>query len=222
MPQHQQKQTQKILKMTTKECCYCVPYYTPILPNAISKYINSVPRPCHQPIENAPPIWEYTDLNKKLPIFHGHTPVGPIIFHKGPLGNDPLDTEIPKIEFWLDNPNCHDVSYEYNPLHDPCLSNMMTTKDKCKFLYRQGLITNNLNVICTLTEYNQYRRFLWRNINKLIRYRMRKIEQQQLEQKKVFEAKMNHCKRMTRLQRILSENLNNKPKQEVSSNYVST
>lgn len=167
-------------------------------PTRLSKFKNSVPRPKYRPVKNALPLWEHRELNEKIPMYQGYGPDGPLLLHRGLMGRNPLRPDIgdTKLNFLLSDPYCHDVSYTYNPLHDSHLKNWVTSGNNPVLLYKQGLITEDLEVVCNLKEYNEYRRFLWRKHNDLVNKKLRHNDQLQIEQKLINRANLNHTKEL--------------------------
>ena len=62
--------------------------------------------------------------------------------------------------FDLSNPKEYSSFTEYNSLHDPHLKSYFYHPDMKRKLIDKGFITRDLNVICSLKEYNAYRNFL--------------------------------------------------------------
>lgn len=177
-------------------------------PTYISNLKKSIPRPNQRPVKSALPIWEETELNEKICTFHGHTPTGPLVFHRGLMGYDPLKTKS-KSTFSLNDPHSREINNEYNPLHDPHLKNWLNSKTNRKFLHKQGLVTENMEVICNLKEYNDYRRFLWRRQNDEMTKLLKLKDQQKIEQLKINTANLNHQKnvanKLKRLKLVMSK-----------------
>ncbi|VVC25869.1 Hypothetical protein CINCED_3A017238 [Cinara cedri] len=166
-------------------------------PTYISKLKKSIPRPDIRPIKSALPLWEEINLNEKISPFHGSTPTGPLVFHKGLMGSNPLQTKS-KLDFYLNDPHNHEVAYRYHPLHDPHLKHWVNSKHNRKFLYKQGLLTDDMEVICTLKEYNEYRRYLWRKHNNELVKLLHFKDQQKIEQRKINNANNNHKKEIAK------------------------
>lgn len=177
-------------------------------PTPISEFKNTIPRPKYRPIKDALPFWEIRELNEKIPMYYKHTPSGPIVFHRGLMGDNPLKSSF-KLDFLLNDPHCHEVSNTYNPLHDPHLKHWLTSNNNRKFLHRQGLITDDMDVICNLKEFNEYRRFLWQVHNNITMWRLKSKEEKKIERKKIFNANQNHknevAKKLKHLKYIMSK-----------------
>ncbi|XP_050529496.1 uncharacterized protein LOC126899034 [Daktulosphaira vitifoliae] len=178
-------------------------------PSKISKLIDSVPLPKSRPIKDALPNWEIRELSQKIPQYHGPGPNGPINFHRGIIGHYPWKVATGKLNFSLDDPYGNEVSYSYNPLHDPHLKRWINIENNRKFLIKQGLITKDTEVICSLKEYNEYRRFLWRVHKDEINRKIKEEDEKKIEQKKISNAIKNHkkdiAKKMAQLKILITE-----------------
>ncbi|RMB95563.1 hypothetical protein DUI87_27673 [Hirundo rustica rustica] len=64
--------------------------------------------------------------------------------------------------FNLDDPYIRRMSLQYNCLHDPHLQDYHKRKDILWMLKRQGVITRDNKVVCTVKEFNEYRHYLTR------------------------------------------------------------
>ncbi|VVC29025.1 Hypothetical protein CINCED_3A019895 [Cinara cedri] len=166
-------------------------------PTTISKLKKSVPRPDYRPVKSALPGWNEIELNEKIRTYHGSTPTGPLVFHKGLMGIHPLQTKT-RLDFSLNDPHSNEIKYDYNPLHDPHLKKWANSKQNRKFLHQQGLVTDDMEVICTLKEYNEYRRYLWRKHNDEFLKLLKLKDQQKAEQRKINNANKNHKKEMAK------------------------
>ncbi|XP_075023153.1 fibrous sheath-interacting protein 2-like [Calonectris borealis] len=77
---------------------------------------------------------------------------------KSALEGGPLHQ--PSGYFNLGDPYCRLLSTEYNSLHDPHLQAYHKRKDNLQRLKREGYITSDGKVVCTLKELNEYRQYL--------------------------------------------------------------
>ncbi|CAN8191584.1 unnamed protein product [Coccothraustes coccothraustes] len=64
--------------------------------------------------------------------------------------------------FNLDDPYMHHLNLQYNCLHDPHLQDYHKRKDVLQMLKKQGFVTSENKVICTVKEFNEYRQYLTR------------------------------------------------------------
>lgn len=94
-------------------------------------------------------------LAVKIPVAPGTKPV----FSRGKLGEK---LHQPHPDFNLDDPYIHQLSPAYNCLHDPILRDYHNRKDILQLLKRQGFVTSDKKVVCTLKEFNEYRHYLTR------------------------------------------------------------
>ena len=207
---------QKKLK-TTKECDQ-----TTLLalrrPTAISKFRDTVPSPNYRPLKNYLPSWKSRKLDEKIPMYHGNTPSGPIVFHRGLMGKNPLQADT-KLSFMLNDP--YAISNKYNPLHDPHLKHWLNSPINQKFLHKQGLITEDNDVICNLNEYNEYRRFLLRVHNDSMMHMLKLIEAENKDRKKITIANLNHRKELMKKLKILKYDKSKTKPQTVSTTIIS-
>lgn len=217
----QEKLTPKLKKKwVAADQCDRMELLTLRLPTPMSDLKNSVSRPTQRPVKNSYPTWQARELNEKIPLYQGSGPTGPLVLHRGLVGNNPLKSNV-KLKFSLKDPYCQEVSNSYNPLHDPHLINWVNSPTNCKFLQKQGLITEDMDVVCNLKEYNEYRRFLWRIHNDRVIQKLKQKEQLELEEKLIFNANRYHTreigKQLKRIKYIISKN----KRQHVSNRYLS-
>jgi len=169
-------------------------------PTAVSKFRDTVPIPNYRPPKNSLPSWGFRKLDEKIPMYHGNTPSGPIVFHRGPMGKNPLQADT-KLSFVLDDP--YKISHRYNILHDPHLKHWVNSPINQKFLRKQGLITEDNDVICTLNEYNEYRRFLFRIHNDSIMHMQKIKDAENTDLRNVAIANFNHKKELLKKLKML-------------------
>ncbi|XP_016158604.1 PREDICTED: uncharacterized protein LOC107604083 [Ficedula albicollis] len=102
-------------------------------------------------------------------------PKSKTVFCRGKLG-ETLNGPCPS--FNLDDPYIHHPAppVQYNRLHDPHLRDYHKRKDILRMLKRQGVITSDNKVVCTLKEFNEYRNYLTR-----LKLQLEKILRQQEE-----------------------------------------
>ena len=74
---------------------------------------------------------------------------------------------------------------EYNPLHDPHTLAFFHRPSMCLKLQRSGFVTDDLQVVCTLKEYNAYREFMESESMK-----MRKKQEEKREREKQVEMQL--------------------------------
>jgi len=172
---------------------------------ASTAFRDSVPRPAYRLPERAMPRWARQDLGQKLPASDGRGPNGPLVYHRGPMTADPFRPTAPSPSpprFTLDDPYMRDAPrHEYNALHDPHLKRWLTSAGRCAFLRRQGLVTDRLDVVCTLREHNEYRRALGRRHDDAIAAAARDENELDLEMNRIIAAVYNHGGNMVKLLR---------------------
>ncbi|KAG5348346.1 FSIP2 protein, partial [Acromyrmex charruanus] len=64
------------------------------------------------------------------------------------------------LEFNLNDPYCHETKFLYEPLHDEHLFKFFSRPINRKCLLKADLITDNMDVKCSLHDYNEYRKYL--------------------------------------------------------------
>lgn len=96
---------------------------------AVDDLIESVPRPERGVPQNSLPGWEKLPLDSKLPMLK-FPPNNKIIFSRSKIGQK-LWKSTPA-DFVLTDPNCYNVSYDYDPLHDPHLKHFFQMKNNVK------------------------------------------------------------------------------------------
>ncbi|KAK4812744.1 hypothetical protein QYF61_018293 [Mycteria americana] len=92
-------------------------------------------------------------LGVKIPVLPGSKPV----FSRAKLGEK---LHRPSCYFDLGDPYCRLMRAEYNSLHDPHLQAYHKRKDNIRRLKREGYVTSDGKVVCTLKEFNEYRQYL--------------------------------------------------------------
>ncbi|KYN33690.1 Fibrous sheath-interacting protein 2 [Trachymyrmex septentrionalis] len=94
-------------------------------------------------------------LEHKIPIVPG--PKGVYSFTRRKVGKKLWE---PKLEFNLSDPYCHETKFLYEPLHDKHLLKFFSRPINQKCLLKADLITDNMDVKCSLHDYNEYRKYL--------------------------------------------------------------
>ncbi|EGI66819.1 hypothetical protein G5I_04625 [Acromyrmex echinatior] len=64
------------------------------------------------------------------------------------------------LEFNLSDPYYHETKFLYEPLHDEHLFKFFSRPINRKFLLKADLITDSMDVKCSLHDYNEYRKYL--------------------------------------------------------------
>ncbi|XP_013183921.2 plectin isoform X2 [Amyelois transitella] len=83
----------------------------------------------------------------------------------------------PQPTFDLTDPYCHNVSYDYVPMHDPHLAHHFAQKparNRMKFL---GFCTKDGRAVCSLKEFNQYRKYLYNQFMDRIHQEMKRLDE---------------------------------------------
>ncbi|KAJ1200118.1 hypothetical protein NDU88_003945 [Pleurodeles waltl] len=125
------------------------------LSNAISRDQHERGDGYFRPLIKAPAPTQILNmpLGAKLPVFPGCD----VLLYSTELG-EKLHT--PATGFNLGDPNNYLLETSYNNLHDPHLSAYYKRKKMLQKLKRDGFITDDNKVICSLKEFNDYRQYL--------------------------------------------------------------
>ncbi|CAB3241065.1 unnamed protein product [Arctia plantaginis] len=131
-------------------------------PTELKKVIDSVPKPSRAVPKNGLPLWYKLGLESKLPV--PKMPVGKILFSRGKIGEDVRRLGLGgggQPNFDLTDPYCNNVSYDYVPMHDPHLAHHFAQKPARKRMQSLGFCTKDGRAVCSLKEFNQYRKYLY-------------------------------------------------------------
>jgi len=94
-------------------------------------------------------------LEHKIPMIPG--PKGAYSFTRRKVGKKLWG---PKLEFDLSDPYCHETKFVYEPLHDKHLLEFFSRPINRQCLLKADLITDDMDVKCSLRDYNAYRKYL--------------------------------------------------------------
>lgn len=81
----------------------------------------------------------------------------------------------PRPTFDLADPYCYNVSYDYVPEHDPHLAHHFAQKPARKRMKILGFCTKDGRAVCSLKEFNQYRKYLYNQFMDRIHMEMKKL-----------------------------------------------
>lgn len=124
----------------------------------LSRLLNEVPPPRRAVPANAPEEWHGLPLDRMMPMYEW--PADTVLFSRNKIAKAIYSSA--GADFDLYDPYCHTVSYEYEPLHDHNLRRQFKQKKTRQLLRDKGMISDTGDVICTLKQFNEYRRFLKR------------------------------------------------------------
>lgn len=65
-------------------------------------------------------------------------------------------------DFMLYDPYGYEVSFDYEPVHDKHLKKWFKNPRNRRHLIKHGLVTKDMNVKCSVKQYNDYRKYLQR------------------------------------------------------------
>ncbi|XP_060561980.1 uncharacterized protein LOC132721660 [Ruditapes philippinarum] len=103
------------------------------------------------------PVWSNLSLDSKLPMMS--SPKGSVLLYTTKLGK-PKHQCKQELDFDLRDPNGNYISNEYQPLHDPHLKTHFKSSMMHRHLIKKGFISEDGKVLCSLKEFNEYRRYL--------------------------------------------------------------
>ncbi|XP_063824036.1 uncharacterized protein LOC135073786 [Ostrinia nubilalis] len=148
-------------------------------PTELKKVIDSIPKPVRAVPKNGLPMWYRLGLECKLPM--PKMPVGKIVFARGKIGEDVrrlgLGGTGPQPTFDLTDPYCNNVSYDYVPEHDPHLAHHFAQKPARNRMKQLGYCTKDGRAVCSLREFNQYRKYLYNQFMDRIHQEMKKLDE---------------------------------------------
>ncbi|XP_022822424.1 uncharacterized protein LOC111353547 isoform X1 [Spodoptera litura] len=149
-------------------------------PTELKKVIDSVPKPVRAVPKNGLPLWYKLGLECKLPV--PKMPVGKVIFSRGRIGEDVRRLGLgigsgPRPTFDLTDPYCNNVTYDYVPMHDPHLAHHFAQKPARNRMKQLGFCTKDGRAVCSLKEFNQYRKYLYNQFMDRIHMEMKKLDE---------------------------------------------
>ncbi|XP_045498493.1 uncharacterized protein LOC123696393 [Colias croceus] len=148
-------------------------------PTELKKVIDSIPKPVRAVPKNGLPLWYRLGLESKLPV--PKMPEGKIIFSRGKIGEDVrrlgLGKDGPRPSFDLTDPYCNNVSYDYVPVHDPHLAHHFAQKPARNRMKQLGYCTKDGRAVCSLKDFNQYRKYLYNQFMDRIHMEMKKLDE---------------------------------------------
>lgn len=81
----------------------------------------------------------------------------------------------PRPTFDLTDPYCNNVTYDYVPMHDPHLAHHFAQKPARNRMKQLGFCTKDGRAVCSLKEFNQYRKYLYNQFMDRIHMEMKKL-----------------------------------------------
>ncbi|XP_052120245.1 trichohyalin-like [Frankliniella occidentalis] len=143
-------------------------------PTVVDALQSAVPVPEGAVPRNGLPYWRRVPLGSRLPIIDH--PKDAFVFYRDKLSQG-LWQSTPVGDFRLDDPYMHEVDYTYEPVHDPALRRMFQAEEHRRILLERGFILPTGEAVCSLRQFNTYRRHLQTVYRELIRdeYRRRAV-----------------------------------------------
>lgn len=152
---------------------------------------------------NGLPGWENVPLHLKLPMLQTPSNQSRIIFTRAKVGNELLRK---KGDF--DATIMDEDKIMYNPLHDPHLRKFFSNPMMVRQLLKNDEITENLDVRCTLKEFNEFRSFIHKACLEIFTTRMKEAAEDQKNR-----SYLNHAFKMAALE-------DQKPPERSPSGYI--
>ncbi|TGZ45887.1 Fibrous sheath-interacting protein 2 [Temnothorax longispinosus] len=121
----------------------------------LERFAETVPKPKGAVPGFGLPGWKMMPLEHKIPMIPG--PKGAYSFTRRKVGKKLWG---PKLEFDLSDPYCHETKFPYEPLHDEHLFEFFSRPINQRCLLKADLITDGMDVKCSLRDYNGYRKYL--------------------------------------------------------------
>ncbi|KAJ1057977.1 hypothetical protein K5549_014502 [Capra hircus] len=123
----------------------------------------------------------------------------------------------PSYDFNLSDPYCRLLETSYKSLHDPHLKSYYRRKDILRRLKKDGYVTSNNKVVCSLRELNKYRQYLTRLKLDFERNYVREQKMTEKQVNKLYETKRAYDSHgNTQFQDwLLQENKQTTPDQEL-------
>lgn len=152
---------------------------------------------------NGLPGWENVPLHLKLPMLQTPSNQSRIIFTRAKVGNGLFRK---KGDF--DATIMDEDKIMYNPLHDRHLRKFFSNPIMVRKLLKNDEITENLDVRCTLKEFNQFRSFIHKACLEILTTKMKEAAEDQKNR-----SYLNHAFRMAALE-------DQKPPERSPSGYI--
>ncbi|KAK0082211.1 hypothetical protein PV326_007286, partial [Microctonus aethiopoides] len=127
-------------------------------PTKLDEIIEAIPKPKGAVPSFGLPRWKVMPLGSKLPLVPA--PNGAYYFSRKKIGQELFTDTRKNPQFNLNDPYNYDTDYSYDPLHDGHLAHYFAKKNIMKRMMQRKFITKNLDVICSIKQYNMYRKYL--------------------------------------------------------------
>ncbi|KAG5324753.1 FSIP2 protein, partial [Acromyrmex heyeri] len=121
----------------------------------LERFAETIPKPKGAVPKFGLPGWKMMPLEHKIPMIPG--PKSAYSFTRRKVGKKLWRMNL---EFDLNDPYCHETKFLYEPLHDEHLFKFFSRPINRKCLLKADLITDNMDVKCSLHDYNEYRKYL--------------------------------------------------------------
>lgn len=152
---------------------------------------------------NGLPGWENVPLHLKLPMLQTPSNQSRIIFTRAKVGKDLF-----RMKGDFDARILEEDKIMYNPLHDRHLRKFFSNPGMVRKLLKNDEITENLDVRCTLQEFNQFRSFIHKACLDIMTKNMKKAAEDQKNR-----SYLSHAFRIAQLEE-------QKPPERSPSGYI--
>lgn len=129
-----------------------------LLNRNLDRLAETIPKPKGATPEFGLPRWKKIPLEQKIPMIPG--PKGAYNFTRRKIGRTLWTSSRSRIDFDLSDPYCREIRFPYEPLHDKHLCEFFSRPSNLKCLLKADLITKDMDVKCSLRDYNAYRKYL--------------------------------------------------------------
>ncbi|XP_014247437.1 uncharacterized protein LOC106665500 [Cimex lectularius] len=130
-------------------------------PTKLSNILESTPKPpFFIEADDVPPLLKSRRLDEKIPLI----PI-PLryktAYTRGHLG-EPAVGQIDVSDMVIDDPYNYEMERKYEEVHDPALKDFFNKPENIKRLKDLKIINNEHEILCSLKDYNNFRRYLHR------------------------------------------------------------
>nr|XP_033338350.1 golgin subfamily A member 6-like protein 6 [Megalopta genalis]XP_033338351.1 golgin subfamily A member 6-like protein 6 [Megalopta genalis] len=172
-------------------------------PTGLDKLAESIPKPKGAIPNFGLPKWKVMPLESKIPMVPG--PEGAYNFTRRKLGKE-LWIPAPAADFNLSDPYCYEMELTYDSLHDKHLVPYFSRPRNIRHLIKAGLVTKSLDAMCSLRDYNMYRKYLRKIHCDNIKKELKRRSKWDTEEKAILYAQkqaQNEEKRLRKREKLL-------------------
>ncbi|EZA59043.1 Fibrous sheath-interacting protein [Ooceraea biroi] len=145
------------------------------------RFVETVPKPERALLNFGLPKWKMMPLERKIPMIPG--PKDAYNLTRCKVGEKLWATDGPRMDFDPSDPCCRETRFSYEALHDQHLLRFFSKPTYRRCLLRASLITKDMDVKCSLREYNAYRKYLRKMYANRIGKELRKRDRLSVERR---------------------------------------